>query len=364
MLTAPLMLAGLLFSCKPEQSELNLETLPGTATVTGKVEYTPGAKEINGAIVQNHKEPVVDHTVEIKVLTEAYTNSGEEISSDNYRTFRATTDEKGRYTISVPVGYQPITAYITALPFIDKYNILDHEKNIVSLDNAVFKHETTDEIGDPITLMDQNINEKNIVMGTDKDAEDFALNQKVSIEGTVFIPAELSDSARLRDTVVAYGKTQLEINVIVRESETKSTELTYNVTTSADGQYRLDMMLPNNCWEENVLTTFTVKKKQSLDVFSHYFREKPKVNESEEGEEGGEETEEEVKAEPWQTQKVDVLVNGATGLVRLTESHQLIPVNMPDITVSVVPVYPKTVKGIDPYEEDGIEYHNPMGWDR
>lgn len=334
LLTAPLMLAGLLSSCKPEQSELNLEALPGSATITGKVEYNPGVTEIEGVLVKDFKKPAVGRTVEVKVFTEAYINASDENLSDHYRTFRATTDENGRYSVSVPVGYQAINAYVTALPFIDTYNDLDHDRNIIPVENAIYK-DVLGGFGARASLTDQSIEEVDIMMVTEKEA-DFELNQKVSLNGRVLIPAERRSEEGLRDTLVAYA-TELRIRVHVGQ-----TTLRYDAVADAKGQYSLDMMLPSNCWEET--TRIEVERQRSINDFTHYYRKNGSTN--------------------WRSETVQVFIDGSSNGVQLTADHKLIPVTMPDLELNVTPVYPEKVHGIgrDIDTEDDIEYNNPMGW--
>lgn len=334
LLTAPLMLAGLLTSCKPEQSELNLEALPGSAIITGKVEYNPGVTEIEGVLVKDFKKPAVGRTVEVKVFTEAYTNASDENLSGNYRTFRATTDEKGRYSVSVPVGYQAINAYVTALSFIDTYNDLDHDRNIIPVENAIYKNELGG-LGARASLADQSIEEVDIMMVTEKRA-DFELNQKVSLKGRVLIPTELRSEEGLRDTLVPYA-TDLRIRIHVGQ-----TTLRYDAVADAKGQYSIDMMLPNNCWEET--TRIEVEHQQTIGDFTHYYRKNGTTN--------------------WRSETAQVFMDGSLNGAQLTAEHKLIPVTMPDLELNVTPVYPEKVHGIgrDIDTEDDIEYNNPMGW--
>ncbi|MDE7149666.1 MAG: hypothetical protein K2O01_04580 [Bacteroidales bacterium] len=335
LLTAPLMLAGLLTSCKPEQSELNLETLPGSATVTGKVEYNPGVTNIDGVLVRDFKKPAAGRTVEVKVFTASYTNPYEEDFSGNYRTFRATTDEKGRYSVSLPVGHQAITAHVTALPFIDEVNVLDHDKNIIPVENAVYKNDMGS-LGESVSLSDQSIEEVDFLMVTTKNAEDFALNQKVSLKGRVLVPAEVRRETGLSDTLLPYA-TELRVRITVGE-----TTMRYETVSDAKGQYSLDMLLPNNCWD--VYTTITVEKQRVIGDFTHYYRKNGTTN--------------------WRSETVQTFIEGKTASLQLTADHKLIPVSMFDLELDVNPVYPENVHGIGNSidTEDDIEFNNPLNW--
>lgn len=334
LLSAPLMLAALLTSCKPEQSELNLEALPGTATITGKVEYNPGVTNVDGVLVKDFKKPAEGRTVEVKVFTESYTNPADENTSGNYRTFRATTDAKGRYSVSIPVGYQAIDAYVTALPFIDEVNVLDHDRNIVPVENAVYKNELGN-LGESVSISDRSIEEVDILMVTNKKA-DFELNQKVSLKGRVLIPAEVRAEDGLTDTLVPYA-TELRIRIAVG-----STTMRYEAVSDAKGQYSLDMMLPNNCWDEP--TMITVERQRTIGDFTHYYRKNGTTN--------------------WRSENVQIFIAGDEAAA-LTSEHKLIPVSMPDLQLNITPIYPEKVHGIGndiDTEEDIEQGNNPMGW--
>lgn len=333
MLTASLLLGGLLFSCKPEQSELNVDALPGTATVTGKVEYNPGVTKVGDAYITDYKAPAAGRTVCVKVYTSEFT--GAEDETGNYRSFRATTDEKGRYSVSVPVGYNPIEAEVTALPFIAEKTVQDSEDKLITLENAVYKT-----AGKTVMLEDQSIADIDLLMTSAKQM-DVEYDQKVSLNGTVLaatLKRPADSDAELYDTLTGYAS---ELTVRVEVGGDNGSTQKYTVQSDASGRYKLDMMLPNNCWENTV--RITVSKEAAIDEFKHYYRKYSDTK--------------------WSTQTVEVFYQGSKSTT-LESRHKLVPVEMPTLELMPAPVYPEKVYGIGSEidNEYDIEEHNPLGW--
>ncbi|MDE6515468.1 MAG: hypothetical protein K2L03_05460 [Bacteroidales bacterium] len=328
LLTAPLILAGLLFSCKPEQSELNLDALPGTATVTGIVEYNPGVTKVGNAYIRDYKLPAAGRTVCVKVYTENYLNADKE-GQGSYRSFTAQTDDKGHYSVSVPVGYSAIRPEVTVLPFVGEKTDLDVNDQIITLENAVFETEAQTP-----TLEDQFIAECNFVMASDKEAE-VEYNQKVTLKGLVETAAESKSDDEVVKVYNGYA-----CALIVRVSINGEETMKYNATASNDGRYSLDMMLPNNCWNKNV--TVSVTKEASVAEFTHYYYQDDK----------------------WKAQTIEAIYEGSQQM-QLSSTHKIVPMEMETMEIVPRPVNRDEVKGIgnDIDEELEIEEtNNPLGW--
>ena len=331
-MTMPLLLAGLLVSCEPEQSELTLNNLPGTATIMGKVEYNPGVTKVEDAYISDYRLPAAGRTVCVKIMTsQYYTGSSEE--NEDFRTFHTTTDEKGQYSIQVPVGYHAISATVFAIPFVGEKTVEDSENNIITLENAIFK--TTHDV--TAWLEDQTIFEANLVMSSDKE-QDVVYDQKVSLSGLVQSYKLTKDDDEIVRTLAPFP-TDLIVRVNVSGSE--ETNIKYNTKTDSKGNYSLDMMLPNNCWKHTI--TVTVEKEAAISDFSHYYR----INDE----------------DKWRTQTVQVVYEGSKGMT-LENRHKLVPATMPTLELRPVPANRELVKGIgnEIDEEDDIEYNNWLNW--
>lgn len=331
LLTAPLLLAGLLFSCKPEQSELNLDALPGTATVTGTVEYTPGVTKVGDAYIRDYKLPAAGRTVCVKVYTENYLNPDMEEVEGSYRSFTAKTDDKGHYSISVPVGYSAITPEVTVLPFVGEKTDLDANDQIITLENAVFETETQTP-----RLEDQFIAQCDFVMASQKEAN-VEYNQKVTLKGLIEAANESKKDDEINMVYNGYA-----CDLIVRVSNGEDDEIMkYNVKADNDGRYSLDMMLPSNCWKQNM--TVWVTKEASVAEFTHYF----------------------FKNDKWNAQEIEAIYTCSPVYKTLNSTHKVVPMEMETMRIVPQPVNLNEVKGIgNPIdEENGIEEtSNPLNW--
>lgn len=335
-LAAPLLLAGLFVSCQPEQSELTLNNLPGTATIMGKVEYNPGVTKVGDAYISDYRLPAVGRTVCVKVMTSEFTGASEE--NEDFRTFRTTTDEKGRYSIQIPVGFHAIEAEVSVIPFVAEKTVEDNENNIITLENAIFRT-TTDKT---VWLEDQSIREANLLMTSNKE-QDMIYDQKVilngMVEATKLAKEENEDGEEEIESTNAPFATDLIVRVHISGDE--ETNMKYNVKADSKGSYSLEMMLPNNCWSNTI--TVTVEKEVSIHNFTHYYRI--------------------ADEETWRTQTVEVFYEGSVSM-RLENRHKLVPAEMPALVLEPEPVNRELVKGIgnDIDEEEDIEEHNWLNW--
>ena len=330
-MTMPLLLAGLLVSCEPEQSELTLNNLPGIATIMGKVEYNPGVTKVNNAYISDYLLPAADRTVCVKIMTSQYTGGSEE--NEDFRTFYTTTDEKGQYSIQVPVGYHAIRATVFAIPFVGEKTVEDSENNIITLENAIF--ETTNNV--TTWLEDQTIFEANLVMSSDKE-QDVVYDQKVSLSGSVQSDKLTKDDDEIVKTLAPFST---DLIVRVNVSGPEETNIKYNTKTDYNGNYSLDMMLPNNCWKHTI--TVTVEKEAAISDFLHYYR----INDE----------------DIWRTQTVQVVYEGSIRMT-LENRHKLVPATMSTLELRPEPANRELVKGIgnEIDEEDDIEYNNWLNW--
>ncbi|MCM1531072.1 MAG: hypothetical protein NC048_05535 [Bacteroides sp.] len=341
---APVLMAGLLFSCKPEQSELSIDSLPGTATVIGKVEYNPGVSQENGAVIYDKKLPAAGRTVLVKVNMSEFTNSSSE-ENESFRTFQATTDAQGRYSVQVPVGFQPVSARVTAVSFIGNKTAEDAEGNIITIENAVFNVVDYERV----TLEDQCIAEANLLMVSETEQDDVVYNQKVNLKGSVFAAKEVRDNEEdMLDIELSAYATNLIARVEITNGYEVLSSLKYDISSNAKGEYSLDMMLPNNCWNNGNSIRVKVSKEISMDEnFKHYYREV-----------GGD----------WRTQTIKVFYGGEYSYVSsaISEQHKFVPVDMPALELYPTAAEPEKVHGIgreiDEDAEEEIEVNNPFNW--
>lgn len=120
-----------LTGCENKQSELTIDSLGGSATLTGSVFYAPGyeIKKIDG---KNKEVPLDDVPAANQKLLVVVPNSSYLSGASNNKTFETTINEDGSFSITIPVpvtknlsGYKfeirPFTADYTYILYNEEY---------------------------------------------------------------------------------------------------------------------------------------------------------------------------------------------------------------------------------------------------
>ena len=87
-----------LLGCKQEQSELDLNGIQTSATISGYVSYSTGQTEADGSYTNEVQVPAVGKTVYIDIPYSSYTPG-----ATGTKTISTTIDSTGTFTLSVPV---------------------------------------------------------------------------------------------------------------------------------------------------------------------------------------------------------------------------------------------------------------------
>lgn len=102
---------AMLASCSEDQTEFNIDSVPGRAKISGTIVYNEGTTIENGRFVYNYK-PLASHEV-ILTVPNSYYKSG----SKGNKTFIANTDAEGRYTFDIPATDSQGNASVSIRPF-------------------------------------------------------------------------------------------------------------------------------------------------------------------------------------------------------------------------------------------------------
>lgn len=135
--------AGLLSSCKQEQSSYTMDSLQGTATITGVVKYNPGYQEVASgeSVLDGYYVPVEGVTVNVNV---PYSSLG--ISGSGSKAYSATTDASGRYEIQLPMSASATSinnVEVTVESFYKTYNLYQKGSQetqfvVIPIDDALY----------------------------------------------------------------------------------------------------------------------------------------------------------------------------------------------------------------------------------
>ena len=99
------MIAMAMTSCVKEQTSLELEDIPYSATIIGNVTYSDGCR------VEASKQSTTEAkglAVRVKVLNSEYTTN-----NTSYTVFSTTTDDKGNFRINIPCTLDGVDVTIT-----------------------------------------------------------------------------------------------------------------------------------------------------------------------------------------------------------------------------------------------------------
>lgn len=99
-ITNLLLLAILLVTigCRPQQTQFDYDDITTYATIEGQLQYNGGQSEINGVLTSN-LQSVAAQEVLFMVPLSVYSAQ----ATEGYKTFKATTNSQGRYSIKLPL---------------------------------------------------------------------------------------------------------------------------------------------------------------------------------------------------------------------------------------------------------------------
>lgn len=135
--------AGLLSSCKQEQSSYTMDSLQGTTTIMGVVKYNPGYQETeDGAILLDGAYiPAPEVTVNVSV---PYSSLG--ISGSGSKMYTVQTNEQGYYELQLPMSASATSLQdinVTVESFHATYNLYVQDMqetniDVIPLENTLF----------------------------------------------------------------------------------------------------------------------------------------------------------------------------------------------------------------------------------
>lgn len=339
LLSAALLAVGLMFtSCQKEQSELTMEMVKGKAYITGKVEYNEGFAKESGVIVSDHMAPAVGQTVMVQVNTRDYAEG-----AVGKQTFKATTDEKGFYTIEIPVSVKGVEATVSVVPFRATKYFRDDEDNLVPKEDVLFNVCEAQKV----LLSEESYQTCDLRVESNEDL-DVTYTKVTKVSGKITTRVwkketdENEETTWNANTYRGVAKVALEAKVSVTDENGKATELTIKTTTNEEGEYEFDLTLPTGY--KNSTVHMVITSAPFVGEFEHHYYE--------------------MENDAWKAQTVNVIYGSVIDEGRyLNSSDYIAPIQYGEKSIRTNPVNRDEVKGINPSdEENGIAYKNPLGW--
>lgn len=339
LLSATLLAVGLMFtSCQKEQSELNMEMVKGKAYITGKVVYNEGFAKEAGVIIADHMAPAVGQTVMVQVNTRDYAEG-----AVGKQTFKTTIDEKGMYTIEIPVSVKGVEAMVSVVPFRATKYFRDDEDNLVP-------KEVLFNLCEPqsVALTEESYETRDLRVDTEEENLDVTYTKVTTVSGKITTLVwkketdENEETTWSANTYRGVPNVALEAKVSITDDKGKTTELIIKTTTNEEGEYNFDLTLPTGYKNSEVYMQIT--STPFVEEFEHHYYE--------------------TENETWKAQTVNVVYGSVRYGRELGSSNYIAPIQNGEQRITTNPVNRSEVKGIgNPTdEENGIAYNNPLNW--
>lgn len=327
------MACALVFVGCEKQSELNFNEIKGSAKVEGTVFYNEGDKLDDGVIISNNLVPASGQVVVVRVPYADYS-----AGATGDKTFEATVDAQGNYSIDIPVDLDGVNATIDIRPF---------KAAFYKMQNDAHK-EITDALYDQVApqlaalkIGDTKNHKFEVKTLAELDKND--RTQRVTLFGKYAIQAELRDGNNLtRD------KRPLGANVSVTLKSTlgvDNREIKYFATVNNEGNYQVEATFYDE-WKFDEVSV-TVKSVAFPGDFTHHCRFKTT----------GE----------WETQGLYGIYQSAQKTVNVSNDNKLLWLSVPEMISVFTPENISVIKGIG----NGIDWgvggqiyftNNPLGW--
>ena len=182
LLAVALGAAALFTSCEKEQSVFSPESLPGTCTITGVVNYNEGFALVGDQLVSDHEVPASGQVIMLRIPNSAYLDPSSSNPNADSQIYTDTLDAEGRYefTIPAPANGESLTGYLEVIPFKASYaEYFPNEQQLVEHESVIYKINQQ-----PIEIRDQFPVEQNLTATWTRPQNDVQYNVPLTINGS------------------------------------------------------------------------------------------------------------------------------------------------------------------------------------
>ena len=269
MLAVALGAAALFTSCEKEQSVFSPESLPGTCTISGVVNYNEGYALVGDQLVSDHEVPASGQVIMLSIPNSAYGNNsvGNQIYTD-------TLDAEGRYefTIPAPANGEPLNnGTLEVIPFkashaeyfADAFQLVEHESVIYNTYNSA-----------QITIRDQFPVEQNLTVGCTLPQNDVQYNVPLTINGSNVRGPGFENTTSNPQAAYVFISTDILIEVSLNSSY-YGTNSTIYCTTQSDattGEFTATVNLPEDFFT-NYSATVKAKYVSCVKDFAFWYQD-------------------------------------------------------------------------------------------
>ena len=257
-----------LIGCKPRQSELSLDSIRDTATITGHVTYTIGQQSDSTGYVTELQIPAEGKTVYLDIPYASYSSG-----ASGVKTFSGVVDNAGNYTLSIPVPAVGVSgASLRFEEFTAEQSLFQRMENgepVFEKRMCKFTVEGVPALPNP--LKPEHVYVKDLCYSrTVIDMKDYA--ETAILTGSLLLPYETKFRT---GAYKAAADCQFEITIQDGEDFAKegpsATEFTYGTTTNAKGEFTIELPIKN--LKKGFRVSNAVVTPKTETTFTHFVNE-------------------------------------------------------------------------------------------
>lgn len=253
MLAVALGAAALFTSCEKEQSVFSPESLPGTCTITGVVNYDEGYALVGDQLVSDHEVPASGQVIMLSIENNEFNTSNAQYSPTTYKgnqIYTDTLDAEGRYefTIPAPANGEPLSGTLEVIPFKASYaEYFPNEQQLVEHESVIYKINPQ-----PIEIRDQFPVEQNLTATWTRPQNDVQYNVPLTINGSNVRGPGFENTTSNPQAALVFISTDILIQVSLTYNGTTSTIYCTTQSDATTGEFTATVNLP-----EDFFTIFT-----------------------------------------------------------------------------------------------------------
>ena len=246
MLAVALGAAALFTSCEKEQSVFSPESLPGTCTITGVVNYNEGYALVGEQLVSDHEVPASGQVIMLRIGNDQY-NDPSGIQYSGNQIYTDTLDAEGRYefTIPAPANGESLNATLEVIPFKASYaEYFPNAQQLVEHESAIYEFNSSVQI----TIRDQFPVEQNLTVSCGRPQNDVQYNVPLTINGSNVTGPGFENTTSTPQAAYVFISTDILIRVDLTNNYDGSHSIIYCTTQSdaTTGEFTATVNLPED----------------------------------------------------------------------------------------------------------------------
>ena len=261
-----------LIACKPQQSELSLESIRDTATITGHLTYTIGQQSDSTGYITELQIPAEGKTVYLDIPYASYSSG-----ASGVKTFSGVVDSAGNYTLSIPVPAVGVSgAALRFGEFTAEQSLFQRMENgepVFEKRMCKFTVEVVPTLPDP--LKPEHVYVKDLCYSRKViDMKEYA--ETATLTGALLLPYETNfRTGAYKPAADCQFEITIQDGEDFAEEGPSATEFTYGTTTNAKGEFTIELPIKNLKKGFNVTNAVVTPKTET--TFTHFVNETGKT---------------------------------------------------------------------------------------